>query len=376
MVHDLKHGMLPDMTADEMARQGFVLALKQYISATIRPGNDTIYQREIEPAYKRSHGGASPSDREEIKSLLLSNDKYQTWCSLNRASQEMMWDAVSAPIFRDRAAMERRARDLRMSNTRKGSLTLDPDFEAPFDVTCVDVHCQPGGYAQNVSDDDIIAGALYEAGGNIYSMGRGASPKDSKAMGAIAHIARMRPGWRPKRVLDMGCSAGASSVPYALEYPNAEVYAIDVGEAMLRYAHARAEALGAAVHFHLADAGATKFPGGFFDLIVSHNMFHEISNETRRRVMKESWRLLAPGGLCIHQDVPIQNRTRTPYQQAERAYDVRFNGEPWWENYADADCAQDMIDGGFPAALVREDPIARVDTKGAWFAVVGEKPAN
>ena len=38
------------------------------------------------------------------------------------------------------------------------------------------------------------------------------------------------------RILDIGCSAGASTVPYALAYPDAGVHGVDLGAAMVRFA--------------------------------------------------------------------------------------------------------------------------------------------
>ena len=121
------------------------------------------------------------------------------------------------------------------------------------------VHLQPQGYAYTASAEDVMAGALYEAGGNLYSMGQGMGGDDSKAGAAIRYLSQHRPDFSPRRILDMGCSAGASSVPYAQAFPAAEVHAIDIGAAMLRYAHARAESLAARVHFHQMDCGATRF---------------------------------------------------------------------------------------------------------------------
>jgi cyclopropane fatty-acyl-phospholipid synthase-like methyltransferase len=184
-----------------------------------------------------------------------------------------------------------------------------------------------------------------------------------------------RPGFAPRRILDMGCSAGASSVPYAQEFPDAEVHAIDIGAAMLRYASARAESLGARVFFHQMDCGATRFPDGHFDLVVSHNLFHEVSNETRNATFRETFRLLAPGGIALHQDVAIQNATRTPFEQAERAYDVYYNDEPFWENYADARIEEELVTAGFPRGAVREIELGKVNGPGHWFAAIAEKPS-
>ena len=51
----------------------------------------------------------------------------------------------------------------------------------------------------------------------------------------------------------------------------------DVAAPMLRYVHARAEALGKRVHFSQQYAEATDLPDGFFDLILSQIVIHEIS---------------------------------------------------------------------------------------------------
>ncbi len=43
MVHELKHSMLARQTADDLARQRFVLALKRELTGRIRPGNQLIF---------------------------------------------------------------------------------------------------------------------------------------------------------------------------------------------------------------------------------------------------------------------------------------------------------------------------------------------
>ena len=47
----------------------------------------------------------------------------------------------------------------------------------------------------------------------------------------------------------MGCSVGHSTLPYVSEYPDAEVWGIDLGASLLRYASARAKALDKKVNF-------------------------------------------------------------------------------------------------------------------------------
>jgi SAM-dependent methyltransferase len=376
MVHELKHAMLARLTAEDVARQRFVLALKRELTLQVRPGNRTIFENRVAPAMRRRLRSQAGTDREEIKRALRGDPAYQLWSALTRCSQEMLWATVTEPLLRERERIEAQARSLRESPDRKGGLDLPADFQPPAAMVEHHVHLQPQGYAYTASETDVMAGALYEAGGNIYSMGQGIGAEDSKGVAAIRWLGGLRPGFRPRRILDMGCSAGASSVPYAQAFPDAQVHAIDIGAAMLRYASARAEALGARVFFHQMDSAATRFPDGHFDLVVSHNLFHEVSNDTRRATLRETWRLLAPGGIAIHQDVAIQNARRTPFEQAERAWDVYFNDEPFWEDYADARIGEELVAAGFPAGSVREIDLPKVDGPAHWFAAVAEKPAQ
>src|SRR5204862_27873 len=134
--------------------------------------------------------------------------------------------------------------------------------------------------------------------------------------------------------------AGAASAAYAAHYPDAEVHAVDIGGAMLRYAHARAESLGVGVHFPQMDASAMTFADGSFDLVVSHNLMHEIGEAKRRAMMREARRLVRPGGVVIHQDVAIRDQP-TIVHQVERDWDTHFNGEVHWSTYATADLRAD-----------------------------------
>jgi SAM-dependent methyltransferase len=374
MVHELKHGMLATQDADDLARQRFVLALKRQLAGRIRPGNQLIFETRVRPQLQARNRSRAALDREAIKRALLEDSGYQAWSALTRCSQEMLWATVTEPLLRDRLRLEAEARALREAPGRLGDLDLDPAFVPPAAMREHHVHLQPQGYAHTAAADDVMAGALYEAGGNLYSMGQGMGGDDSKAGAALRWLREQYPGFSPRRILDMGCSAGASSVPYAVAFPQAEVHAVDVGAAMLRYAHARAESLGARVFFHQMDCGATRFPDAHFDLIVSHNLFHEISNDSRRATLRESLRLLAPGGVVLHQDVAIQNALRTPFEQAERAWDVYFNDEPFWEDYADAQVARELVAAGFPSEAVREFPLAKINGPGHWFAVTARKP--
>lgn len=374
MVRSVQHDMLPRPTADEASRQQFIVAFKRALNRTVRTTNQRLFEQVVAPRFASEHGHA-PATREEIREAMYAHPAYRSWSSLHRAAQEQMWIAIGDSVFRERERLASEAARLDDPQKRRGSLELDPGFTPPRGVTALDIHLQTGGYALDLGDGDCSAGALYECGGNLYAFGQGISRTDSKAAHVQRYIAEHFPQLKPRRILDMGCSAGSASVPYALAFPDAEVHAIDVGAGMLRYAHARAESLGAAVHFHQRDVADTRFPDGWFDLIVSHNLMHEISDATRRAMLRESWRLLAPGGVCVHQDVPLRFAGLSEFQKFELSWDTLNNNEPYWEVYANADLAADLEAAGVPAerTLIGHLPAAQGSLP--WYVAAFSKPA-
>ena len=374
MARNLDHDMLVPPTAEEAARQRFVLAFKQHLGRHLRPRNRTIYEAGAKPRFEARHGRA-PQSFEEIAQSLYGEPLYQTWCSLNRTAQEMMWDAVSAPIDREGDQLSRRFRERSGAPDRRGSLRLNPALELPDGLARVHVHLQPDGYLADTGEDDVRAGALYEAGGALYSQGQSIGTMESKADCVVRFLADRHPGLEPTRILDMACSAGSSTVPYALAFPEAEVHGVDVAPAMLRYAHARAEALGVAIHFHQMSVARTDFDDATFDLVVSHNGMHEMSRRTQRAMMAESFRLLRPGGVCVHQDVPLRFEELDTFMQVERSWDKWFNGELFWEDYAANDCAEMLTAAGFEPASIFTGYIDQKDSSMRWYAAAAAKPA-
>ena len=110
--------------------------------------------------------------------------------------------------------------------------------------------------------------------------------------------------FKPRRILDIGTASGKNLLPYADLFPDAELYGIDVGAPLLRYGHAKAEAVGIPVHYSQQNAESTTFPDGHFDLIVSSFFFHEVPVKSTKKILAECHRMLAAGGLMAHMELP------------------------------------------------------------------------
>ncbi|MFL2770398.1 MAG: class I SAM-dependent methyltransferase [Rhodospirillaceae bacterium] len=372
MARNPVHSMLSKPSHDERVMQQFVYNLKQHIRNNIQPGNRAIYETCAKPAFTKECGEV-PSKSEQIARIMKKQPQYQLFSAIKRSAQELMWESLVEPIYRNQGRLSESYRRTCNHIGKKGSVSLQLDFKIPRGIATVDIHLQPGGFAADYGEDDVLAGALHEAGTNLYSMSGGIGTSESKAEVVMRFMAQNYPKFTPTRILDFGCSSGPSSTPWALAYPDAEVHAIDVGAAMLRYGHARAEALGARVHFHQMDAANTAFKDESFDLVVSHNGMHEMSQKTTEGMFRESYRLLKPGGITIHQDIPLRFSELDAFAQFDNSWDRDNNGELYWVIYANNDPMKMLLDAGFPENSIWTGKFAQLDQTIRWFISTAQK---
>ncbi len=360
------HELQPQTDHDGTSRRLAVLACKRAVRSVLESRLRKDYETRVLPELEQA-----PTRAADIEQRTRELDSYKTWSSASRASQDRMWRVLAEQVDADYARIAADANAETRSAT--GSVTLDELDSIPQYQAAACIHGQPGGYMLERAADDLAAGILYEAGGNIYALGQGIGKKDSKGQRLIRHIRESYPDLAPQRILEMGCSAGGQSTDYPAAFPDAAFHAIDLSPAMLRFAHARAAALGAPVHFHQMDAGNTRFPDGHFDLIISHNMFHEVAAEHMPTIMRECHRLLAPGGVCVHQDVPTQTGRFDPYMQLISEWQKDNNDEPFWLDYANADLPGLMAEAGFESSRVAADYLEAVDGPIPWYVVTAAR---
>ena len=305
------HPLFPDQSAEEASRHAFYRDLKELVTAEVKPRIRERYQSLLAPAHA-ARKGRPPESTAEVGAVVAPDPAWRWYSALARAQHELYVDATAECVERQAGALTDRCRALREADG-PGSLRLDPSLQLPDYQSRVDIHCVPGGYFAELADDDVYAGARYELGISLYTLGRHGALNDSKGRTGVAFLRERFPDFAPRRILDLGCTCGNSTLPYAAAWPAAEVHGVDLSAPALRYAHARSRALGQAVHYRQADATATGYPDGHFDLVVSHILMHEVSADALRAVLAESHRLLAPGGVMLHVEVPVRNALLDPF---------------------------------------------------------------
>ncbi|MCC5867231.1 MAG: class I SAM-dependent methyltransferase [Gammaproteobacteria bacterium] len=330
-------------THDERARQGFVSALRRHVMVKMSAAMRASYERELRPQFERTHA-RPPADGVEVRRLMRPHPIYQAWSALRYNAQEMTWASVQPQIERHLPALRKEAE--RAQQAAPSLLRLKPDTKLPSYYTALDIHLMPGNFHSEFGDQDVAQGAVYELGTAVF--GGGMMLRRRGAVGlSMAHYLRIaHPQFVPQRILDLGCTVGNNTLPYVEVFPDAEVHGIDLSAPQLRFAHARAQACGATVHYSQQNAEQTDFPDGHFDLIVSSFFLHEISTASTRKVFREAWRLLRPGGLMLHMELPPASEA-DPYYNFYLDWDAYHNNEPHYAEFRRQDFAALCSEAGF-----------------------------
>ena len=342
------HPMLPRASAEERTRQDFAKGLRGYIQQKLLPGLTPLH-RKVSAAADPAEGGLD--DRHKVRRAMVREPYFQAYAAFNRTAQEMVWNSVIDSIEHDWPRLNEQAAALA---DRGGELRLAPDLAVPRYVTALDIHCMPGGYASDTDEAQIAAGALYDRGVYLYAMGYVGPYNDDKGRSVCNYLKRNRPDFQPRRILDMGCTAGHSTLPYKELFPDAEVWGIDVAAPQVKYAYLRAAGMGMEVNFAQMNAEETDFEDGYFDLVVSHVLLHETSGKAMPRIFRECYRLLAPGGIMIHADLPPFD-LMDPLTQFILDNETYYNNEPFWGAMREIDQIALARDAGFPAEAIRFD---------------------
>jgi len=330
MALTLKHAMQPDRTPDDVARGRFVSGLRGFILNDLAADLRTAYDVRASPAFAKTHG-RSPATSAEAHLALRGDPAFKTYSACRVHAQKMVWDSVAPIVTRERAAIEAAA----AATGTAGEVTIDPDLALPQNITALDVHLMPGGYA-GTPDYPLAAGAVYDQGLAIFSMGMMGANLDDIGLTMASYVRAAFPDFAPQAILDVGCTIGHNTLPWKQQYPDADVHAVDVSAAGLLYGAARAKMQGAAVQFHQMDTEALHFADSSFDLVFSSMFLHELSKKTRAAYFREAHRLLRPGGLLLNMELP-PNSKMGAFEGFYLDWDCYYNNEPYYKGFRDED---------------------------------------
>lgn len=339
---------LIEPTQTEAARQDFVRALRKHVMVNISAEMREAYETSVRPRYQIEKG-AEPQTPREVLQAMAPSTVYRMWSSLRYNAQEMVWASVQDSVERalpDMIAIAEQAAD---SNPAGGSLKLDPTLDIPRYVSALDVHLMPGCFHTEHTQNDVAQGAVQVAGGDVFRGGFRHRKGNPGGVGeSIAqYLKHKHSDFAPKRILDMGCNTGKNLYPYLDVFPGIEAHGIDVGAPLLRYGHAVASHQGLPVHYSQQNAEHLDFEDDSFDIVTSSFFLHELPVKSTKAIFAEARRVLRPGGLMVHMELP-PNSEVDPYYGFYLDWDTGpNNNEPFYAEFRNQDMAALCQEAGF-----------------------------
>jgi ubiquinone/menaquinone biosynthesis C-methylase UbiE len=349
------------LSLDDRAQLDFVLTLR-------RRWTDVMYPA-LHDQYRRRTGRKPPKTRKEAAPAMRKLPSYRWYAWLERGSQKMLWRAVGDALARG-GTLDSAAR------TKPGVavLELDPALELPDWYTEWDIHVQPGGVWSSAE-----TAAVYELGARLVMLGQ-----NDDFLFHTSFVATAIPKRHYKRIVDLGCGFGKSTWPLKTNFPDAEVIGIDLARPCLELAKERTDARGLAIRFKQADCVTTGLESGSADLVTSTMLIHEMPRPHLEKTIRESARLLAPGGVLRFLDFTY---TGDPFRDATMVGHGERNNEPFMPGSMAADMdaicrkaglvdarwvAFDERGGGMQKDLAWP---ARADWHFPWAVLEARKPA-
>ncbi|MCG8364715.1 MAG: class I SAM-dependent methyltransferase [Pseudanabaenales cyanobacterium] len=104
---------------------------------------------------------------------------------------------------------------------------------------------------------------------------------------------------QPRRILDLGCGTGSTTLMLKQAFPPAMVIGLDLSPYMLTVAEHKAQQRGLTIQWRHGLAEATGLETASFDLVTVSMVLHETPPCISQLILQECFRLLQPGGQLI-----------------------------------------------------------------------------
>lgn len=152
---------------------------------------------------------------------------------------------------------------------------------------------------------------------------------------------------RPRRILDLGCGTGSTTLMLKQTFPDATVVGLDLSPYMLVMADLKAKKAGLEMEWRHGNAEATGFSDNAFDVVTASLLFHETPPQVTRKILRESFRLLKAGGQVL-----ILDGCQKTLRQVEWLTEI-FE-EPYIKSYAGDSVEASLGAAGFEAVQTEE----------------------
>ncbi len=338
---------------DTESHSDFVRGFRNWGSTDL----DAVARRRAEQlvADTRLNDDSPEALRQLFESDPLIKTRLRCWIT----SQQLMWKGLIDHF--EQHQDDYLAEYAKSDDVGPGTLELNPDMHIP-DYTKHEIHIQPGGYVGHE-----FGGVVYHYGTDSFYGGH--NDADEFHIALVKGITEPADG-KVERIVDLGCGVGQLTVALKEAFPAAEVWGLDVGGPLVRYAHHRAAQMGVDVHFAQRLAEDTRFEDGSADMVTAYIMFHEVPYTAAQAICAEAHRILRPGGVFNVMDFHTGAAVKPdPYRKFFSFADHTYNSETWSQEFIYSDMVKTLAEAGFEA-----EPGAKKHM--GVTSYIGRKPAQ
>jgi ubiquinone/menaquinone biosynthesis C-methylase UbiE len=247
--------------------------------------------------------------------------------------QDTIWDRFLSPVVRffiDEKALKEYAESIDWD--RESDRIRRADVETPSYYSSQNFHGIKGGYLNSgaaVSYDPITQYVL--------------PPNETWIRQGLIDAIKVQ----PRRILDLGCGTGSTTLMLKQKFPEAEVIGLDLSPYMLVRAEDKAASANLDIHFRHGNAEKTGYPDASFDLVTASLLFHETPPAISLKILQESFRLLTTAG-----QVAILDGNQKTLRQTEWLNNI-FE-EPYINDYGAGSVDAWMGKAGFEAVQTHD----------------------
>lgn len=163
--------------------------------------------------------------------------------------------------------------------------------------------------------------------------------------------------FKPKKVLDIGCSTGLSTLALACTFPDAVITGLDLSPYFLSVAQFDAQNAHTdkRISFVHGLAEATPLQQGDADLYTASLVAHELPASATRAMIVEAFRVLPSGGAVAIMDMDPNSAAFQKVASNPFAFTAFKSTEPWLNEYMQVDLLAELRNAGFVDVTIQNN---------------------
>lgn len=208
-----------------------------------------------------------------------------------------------------------------------GTLTLDPDLPVPDYYRGVEWHLMPGGW-----DGYDLSMLMFMSGVVPYIFRHGgyaAVAVDADIFAQRTQVLGQLPRHDYRRIYEAGSGGTPTLAMLRRAFPDAQLTGADLSAHMQKAGHEMDKKMGLNVHLKQEDCRYTSEPDNHYDAVVAYALFHETPDEVCSDILREMYRIMAPGADILISDPPPL-RVLQPFDAVLADWETENREEPYF----------------------------------------------